>query len=63
MGTGSADAKQKKRATQGTFFLVGRGKDMSVGLGMCQWGLGTCRLGWGCIGGGGNVLGGGFTSQ
>jgi len=60
---GSADAEQKKRATQGMFFLFGRWKDVSVELGMCQWGLGTCQLGWGCIGGGGNVLGGGFTSQ
>jgi len=57
---GSADAEQKKRATQGAFFLFGGWKDVSVGLGTCQWGLGTCRLGWGCIGGGGNVLGGGL---
>jgi len=57
---GSADAEQKKCTTQGAFFLFGGWKDVSVGLGTCQWGLGTCRLGWGCIGGGGNVLGGGL---
>ncbi len=37
---GSGEAEQKKHALYGAFFLFGRWRDMSVGLGTCQWGWG-----------------------
>ena len=40
---GSAEAEQKKCATQGMYFLFSGWGDVSVGLEMCQWELGTCR--------------------
>ena len=63
VGTGrQCRCRTEETRHTGAFFLFGGWKDVSVGLGTCQWGLGTCRLGWGCIGGGGNVLGGVYQS-
>ncbi len=53
---GSGEAEQKKHALYGAFFLFGRWRDMSVGLGTCQWGWGHVSGGWGCVGERGDVL-------